>query len=183
MKLATIDGPALTDILRRMGHAPRQLLGSAFWRFEDDLIVSWTTYEEPVSARVEPDPPGPLMVPGDAMAQLAKGIDLTGDVVIEYDVAQARLRVGPHSLPATPAASELPFSLPLDARPRELLQRVLTHAPEALAAAGYEAEAEALGARWASSLDDVAEALDWTGLTRSDIEAALVEVLRPGSEF
>ncbi len=177
MRLAIIDGSVLTAVLRRMHQAPRGLLGSAFWRFGDELVLSWTTYEEPVPAQVEPDPPGPLMVPGDAMAQLAAGIDLVGEVVIDYDPSRDRLRIGPHALPATPAAPTLPFTLPLDARPRDLLQRVLTEAPEALAAAGYESESEDLSARWSSSLDAAAEALEWTGLTGVDIEAALVEAL------
>ncbi len=168
MKLATIDGAQITTTLGRMARAPRRMLGSAFWSFREELVLSWTTYEEPLDAHVIATLPTPLMVPGDVMAQLGMGIALEGPVDLAWDPDAARLVVGPHRLPATP--SEPPFQLPLDARPRDLLPHLLVR-PETLPPAGYAAEAEDLQRRWDASLAAAAEALAWTGITRSALEA------------
>jgi len=174
MKIGTINGAALTDALKQMGKAPRRLLGSAFWCFGDEVIVSWTTYEHSLDAHLEVPSAGPFMVPGDVMAQLCRRVALKGEVTIEWDATRARLQLGSHSLPAIQVAPERPFVLALDARPRELLRQALVQSPESLAEAGYGTEAEEIMKRWQRSLDAAHEALAWTGLTKGDIEAALL---------
>ena len=174
MRLATIDGEALSKALRLMARAPREMLGSAFWCFGDELVIRWTTYEEPLDAQIESTLEAPLMVPGDAMAQLCARVELRGDVPLEWDPEGTRLVLGPHRLPATP--SEPPFQLALDARPRDLLPHLLVR-PETLAPAGYAAEAAALRKRWDGSLAAAAEALAWTGLGVGALEAVLVAAI------
>jgi hypothetical protein len=178
MRLAIIDGSTLTAALRRMSAAPRGMSGAAFWSFGDELVIRWTSYEEPLPITAAVSLPEPLQVPGDVMEQLATGIDLEGPVEVVWDAPGGRLRIGPHALPAARSPAP-PFTLPLDARPRDLLPHLLRDAPAAVAA-GYAQEAEALTARWEETLDAVTEALAWTGLTRSDLEAALVEMLQSG---
>ncbi|MFH1529894.1 MAG: hypothetical protein ABIK09_04060 [Pseudomonadota bacterium] len=176
MKLATVDGSMLTVILVQMAQAPRRLLGSAFWCFGEEIVIRWTSYEQPLAGEVESALPSPLMVPGDVMAQLGAGINLEGAVDIEWEPERARLRIGPYRLPAIPSP-EPPFVLPLDAGPRDLLRRLLLSSREAVTAAGYGVEAEEVDVRWRKGLAAATEDLAWTGLTRQDLEAALSEVL------
>ena len=77
MRLATADGETLTTALRQMSAAPRKLSGSAFWYFNrDQLVIKWTSYEQPVDIRDGTPLAGAIVVLGRAMNQLGAMMDL-----------------------------------------------------------------------------------------------------------
>ena len=182
MKLATADGRALTLFLRQITKAPRNLLGAAFWSFGEELIVRWTSYEQPVEAHVETPVGGPIMVPGKAMNQLGAIVDLEGETQIGWDAERGRLRVGIHSLPATMMDSEPTFSLAVDAEEKDLLKEMTKRSYDEVEGAGHIKEMNEALERWSSSIQAASEALAWTGMTREAIEVIIAEAIRSDLE-
>lgn len=184
MRLATLHGETLTAALREMASAPRTLTGSAFWSFgEDRLVLSWTSYEQTIDVRGGAPLEGAIRVPGRLMNQLGAVVDLKGDTEIQWLAERDRLRVGSHLVPASHVGEGPEFSLPLDARERDLLKELLRRGMECVSLAGYEEEAGAVEARWDKSLTAAASVLGWTGLSRRVLEAVVAEVMTNDLEW
>jgi len=178
MRLATADGETLTTALRQMSAAPRKLSGSAFWYFNrDQLVIKWTSYEQPVDIRDGTPLAGAIVVLGRAMNQLGAMMDLKGEIEIHWDRDRDRLRIGIHSVPASHMQRRPPFELPLDAREKDLLKQRLRWGQEQVSLAGYAEEIDEVEARWEKSIETAATSLAWTGLSKEKLRAVLSEVL------
>lgn len=183
MRLAIVDGETLTLVLRQMSDAPRQLSGSAFWSFsEQQVVIKWTSYEQPIDVQGGILLPGLVMVPGRVMNQLGAVVDLKGETEIQWDSERGRLRIGMHSAPGTLVDSEPPFELPLDARERDLLKQWLRWRTEQVSQAGYGDETSDIETRWDQSIERAASAFAWTGLSQEMVRAVFAEVLRNNHE-
>ncbi len=178
MRLATVDGHELSLALREMSQAPRTLLGSAFWCFDEELTIHWTSYRQAVDARIEASLVGPVRVSGETMKQLGVIVALEGETHVVWDDERQRLRVGVHSLRAEMVDSAPGFTLALDAGEGELLKELLGRGRRQVDEAGYHQEAEAVVQRWEESLRAAWEVLAWTGVSRDAVRAHLEEALR-----
>ena len=178
MKLATVDGHELSLALQQMAQAPRSLLGSAFWLFDEALTVQWTSYLQAIDGRIEASLAGLIRVPGEAMKQLGAIVALEGEAQVAWDEERQRLRVGVHSLPAEMAASAPAFSLALDAEEGDLLRELLGRGRQEVDEAGYHKEAETVLEKWEESLRVAWEALAWTGISEDSTRAQLAQTVR-----
>jgi len=123
---------------------------------------------------------GSVRVSGRVMNQLGALADLKGEVEIQWHEDRNRLRIGIHSVPGTHVNTEPKFSLPLDARERDLLKQMLRWGSEQTVEAGYQEEVGEVEVRWKKSLKTAASALEWTGLSRRVLDAVVAELIVKG---
>ncbi len=176
MHLATLDGAALTEALRRMKDIRGGKLGEAHWRFRDRLTIDWAGMEESVDAEVETPMPYGVTVSAQVMKHLTARLSWEGPIAIGFD--EDRLVIGRDRIPATARVGPRRHILPVDASPRAVLVAVLREGPDAIAEAGYADECTAVTERWRKSIARAAKSIAWTGIDEQTLAELVAERLR-----
>ena len=175
MHLATVDGEKLTEVLQRMSRIAGPVLGSAFWRFTDKVVIDWAGMQEPLEGQVENEMPDGLVVSGELMKGTGGRLTYSGPTAIVW--ADERLQIGRDRLPAEPAHSPRSITLPVGAEEGDLLVAILRRSLEEARLSGYTAECEVVEEKWGKSIGRAAKALGWTGLDESTLARAVAEAL------
>jgi len=178
MHLATVDGEKLTEVLQRMSRIAGPVLGSAFWRFTDKVVIDWAGMQEPLEGQVENEMPDGLVVSGELMKGTGGRLTYSGPTAIVW--ADERLQIGRDRLPAEPAHGHRPTRLPVGAKEGDLLRAILSHSVEEATRSGYAAECEQVEEKWRKSIGRAAKALAWTRLDESSLAKVVAKALTVG---
>ena len=173
--LARVDGKSLTRALRNMKKIRGRKMGSAFWRFSDQMIIEWSGMHEPVEGEVFYPLPDGIMVPVRFMRHTVVRLKYSGPTDICWE--GGKFWIGFDSIDAQEATGARPFSLPVDAREDALLRGVLGWSKEAAVQSGYADEIEQLEARLERSMTKAAKALAWTGMKRDRLARLVMDAL------